>query len=1045
MAIATPAAADYFTYQGELQFQTNPDPLCSVLAAGTFHVVIIGRTDGPQGGLEGYLYGEQIVHAHIRGNNPSQLSLTYIGESGPSHSMRLRNAGPDAFVGELTAKSLLAAIYSCHFTNAQIKISKTTGNDATAFERAERNFQQDTHALEAAQQGLQGKVKEAVPALQQALTAKEQSYGVNHPQLLPYYYFLAQIHMADGNIPAAIPLDRAAVSVCEKSYGAESACTGAMLGNLGIALATDGLYSEAETALRRALTLCDKFFGADSPIRGVVLNGLSAVLMYTGRYGEAETTLTQALALNKKWPKPDNPYVGISLNNLGLLYQLTGQYKKAETAARQAVAIDTKALGADNTLTITNTIVLAQILRVSGQYAPAEPIARGALSTADKVLGPQRQENPTLATAQVCLAELLRVTGRFSEAEPLYRQALANVTKYLGPEHPAAAAVSLMLAKLLHATARDPEALSLLSHANEVAHLAGNQMIAWQVAGELMQVYASGKFENHFKAIYYGKEALNDLQKMRGNLASSSGETQQAFVSSAEVSAIYRTLAGLLIADGRPSEAEQVMAMVKEQEFYEFTQRSTQADAPRTVATLDSNEKQLDDLESTYVAKGKEYGALVAKFRVEGDQFSATDHARLLELRKAVDSARSKFEARETEIANSANGAEAQKRRRTEINDFSRAFQGTLKDMGHDAAVAQYIILEDKVAILLTTPDGAGVRDSKIKRQDLNELIRNFRKILSNPNQDPRPQAQALYQLLMAPIAEDLKQAGTKTLMLDLDDVLRYVPFAALYDGKSYLIENLSLVMVTEAVRDKLGKIPTKDWTVWGLGITRAGPDYDALPYADVELNGITGQHGILEGKVLLDKAFTEDSLRNGLERSYPVIHIASHFLFTSGSMDDSFLLLGDGSHMTLANIKTKLDFNQVELLSLSACETAVGDDSTSNHGAEVEGLGAIAQQGGAKAVLASLWPVADASTAALMRALYQAHKVDHKDKADALQQAQLALLRGTAVVDEDSKAQRGLTRHGSTAADSNFKADPGAPFAHPYYWAPFILMGNWL
>jgi CHAT domain-containing protein len=155
--------------------------------------------------------------------------------------------------------------------------------------------------------------------------------------------------------------------------------------------------------------------------------------------------------------------------------------------------------------------------------------------------------------------------------------------------------------------------------------------------------------------------------------------------------------------------------------------------------------------------------------------------------------------------------------------------------------------------------------------------------------------------------------------------------------------------------------------------------------------------------------------------------------------------LLGDGKHLTLSEIKTKLNFNSVELLTLSACETALGDDSTSHHGVEVEGLGAIAQQAGAKAVLATLWPVADASTAALMRALYQAHKVDHLDKADALRQAQLALLRGSAAVEVSSNAQRGLTRMNGAAAAGNFKADPNAPYAHPFYWAPFILMGNWL
>ena len=313
--------------------------------------------------------------------------------------------------------------------------------------------------------------------------------------------------------------------------------------------------------------------------------------------------------------------------------------------------------------------------------------------------------------------------------------------------------------------------------------------------------------------------------------------------------------------------------------------------------------------------------------------------------------------------------------------------------------------------ILLTTPHAVVARQAPIKRQDLNEKIAAYRKTLSSPSQDPLPQAKALYQLLVGPIADDLHQAGARTLMLSLDDTLRYLPFAALHDDKGYLIESMSVVMVTEAVRDKLAASPNAKWSVWGLGVTRGGDGYSPLPYVGAELNGITGDKGILVGKVMLDKQFNEGSLRDGLDQGYPIIHIASHFQFTPGSMDDSFLLLGDGSRMTLAQIKTKLNFNGVELLTLSACETALGDDSVAHHGVEVEGLGAIAQQAGAKAVLATLWPVADGSTALLMRALYQAHKSDHVDKADALRDAQLALLRGTAHSDSAGKAERGLTR----------------------------------
>jgi CHAT domain-containing protein len=144
--------------------------------------------------------------------------------------------------------------------------------------------------------------------------------------------------------------------------------------------------------------------------------------------------------------------------------------------------------------------------------------------------------------------------------------------------------------------------------------------------------------------------------------------------------------------------------------------------------------------------------------------------------------------------------------------------------------------------------------------------------------------------------------------------------------------------------------------------------------------------------------------------------------------MDNSFLLLGDGNRLTLSQIRDKLNFNGVELLTLSACETALGSEADPGHGVEVEGLGAIAQQAGASAVLATLWPVADESTAELMRALYQAHKDDHLDKADALRKAQLTLLQGGVSADVGGHSKAGA-----------------APFSHPFFWAPFILVGNWL
>jgi CHAT domain-containing protein len=1038
------AGAETFTYQGQIQFQTIPGDACAATASEPgYTITVYSRDDAFMTRIDGYLDGDKIVRAHVTGNDLGQLGVTYPGESSPKHVMRLQQHADGSFAGTFEAKTMVAALSGCDFSNATIKFARTAVHTPEAFAQAARLFQTDSRAVQAYFQGLRGKVKEALPALQQGMADEEKIFGENRPQLLPYYFFLAQLHDAAGSYPEEIPLFRKAVAVCEQAYGRESICAGLMLTSLGAAQSKTADYSGAEASLRHAQAICDKVAGLEAPFSGTLLNALSEVLLYTGRYGEADSVLSRALAINKKSFGAASANVGVSLIYQGVLYRLTGQYVKSEAALRQALEINEKALGASSPLAILNTIDLVLVLRTEGKYREAEPLARRALAAAEKFLGPERPDHPALTAGLVGLAEILRETDRYREAEPLYRRALANDEKYLGPDHPDVAGVSMLLAKLLRATGKDEEALTLLKRAYRISHSSDNEIIAWRVPAELMEAFAAAKPAQPSVAIFFGKEAVNNLQKLRGNLTGSSNEAQQAFVSAEEVKSVYRTLANLLIAEQRLSEAQQVLAMLKEQEFYDYTQRAPAKDAPKTVASLNTAEKELDDLSGRDVDLGKEYGALQEKFKKD-KQLQPKERERLNVLRKEMDAAQAKFEARAAAVAKSSADPEAQKRRGQEINDFSRSFQGTLKEMGHDAVLAQYFILDDHVEILLTTPNAVLARQAPIKRADLNEKIAAYRKTLSSPRQDPLPQAKALYQLLVGPIADDLRQAGAKTLMLSLDDTLRYLPFAALHDGKGYLIESMSVVMVTEAVRDKLAKLPNAKWSIWGLGVTRGGDGYAALPYVGAELNGITGQKGILAGKVMLDKQFNEGSLRDGLDQGYPIIHIASHFQFTPGSMDDSFLLLGDGSRMTLAQIKTKLNFNSVELLTLSACETALGDDSVAHHGVEVEGLGAIAQQAGAKAVLATLWPVADGSTALLMRVLYQAHKNDHVDKADALQEAQLALLRGTAHSDSTGKAERGLARVDGAAVAASFTADPRAPFAHPFFWAPFILMGNW-
>jgi len=205
-------------------------------------------------------------------------------------------------------------------------------------------------------------------------------------------------------------------------------------------------------------------------------------------------------------------------------------------------------------------------------------------------------------------------------------------------------------------------------------------------------------------------------------------------------------------------------------------------------------------------------------------------------------------------------------------------------------------------------------------------------------------------------------------------------------------------------------------------------------------LEGIikSGGTGVLMGNIYLDAAFTKQQVQNSLNLETPVIHIASHFVFAPGNESASFLLLGDGTRLSLDELRYSFDFSHVELLTLSACETAMGGGKNSL-GQEIEGFGALAQIEGAKAVIATLWSVSDDSTAQFMKKFYEL-KESNADvtKAEAIRLSQLSLLDMHLASPFD---QQGGERGGVLQE----KASGMKEYNHPYYWAPFILMGNWL
>lgn len=354
------------------------------------------------------------------------------------------------------------------------------------------------------------------------------------------------------------------------------------------------------------------------------------------------------------------------------------------------------------------------------------------------------------------------------------------------------------------------------------------------------------------------------------------------------------------------------------------------------------------------------------------------------------------------------------------------------KLLGDDTAVFSSIILEDRAAILLTLPNQKSYfqwikqkNGQNISIPQLNELIQSLRQSLSDTKDFSynTEQAAKLYELVVAPFEKYIDPENIKTLVFVQDGFFRSIPMAALYDSnqKKYLIEKYATATTPSLRLTAPKKLTTKTSRALISAVNQVanidGQEFLALFNVDQEIKSV--QQVFSNAEILLNQDFTLDNLRQELNKTvYPVIHIATHAQF--GVLpEDTFFVTGNNQKLTISDLEKVLreeagGINSIELLSLTACETAVGDERATL------GLAGIALQAGVRSVLASLWSLPDESTSILVKEFYQNLRAG-KSKAEALQQAQIKLLQAKKLEDIDDK------------------------FDNPGYWAPFVMIGNWL
>jgi CHAT domain-containing protein len=339
---------------------------------------------------------------------------------------------------------------------------------------------------------------------------------------------------------------------------------------------------------------------------------------------------------------------------------------------------------------------------------------------------------------------------------------------------------------------------------------------------------------------------------------------------------------------------------------------------------------------------------------------------------------------------------------------------------------------EDQLELVLVTGEGEPIRRrvTGATREKVLKVVQQFQSEVTNVQSGRNYEApgQQLYQWLMAPLDADIKARGIQNLSFIMDSKLRSVPIAALYDGQQFLVEKYSLgLMPSFSLTD------THYQSIKGLQVLAMGAaqfrEKKPLPAVPIELSIITPS--LWQGKSFLNDAFTLKNLQAQRQRQpFGMIHLATHASFRPGAPSNSYIEFWD-TKLSLNHLKD-LGWKDVELLVLSACKTALGDQE-----AEL-GFAGLAVQAGVKSAIASLWSVSDEGTLALMTELYEELRVS-PIKAEALRQAQIAMIKGQVSLKDGNL----VTAKETVPLPPELAKLGTRNLSHPYFWASFTLIGS--
>ena len=752
-----------------------------------------------------------------------------------------------------------------------------------------------------------------------------------------------------------------------------------------------GEYQKTIEYFQKALDLAEEF-GDNSYTKTKILNNLGFTYHSLGEYNKAINFYRKAIILARKFG--NKVLEAESLAYSGYAYNFLGDYKKAINYGPQALALGF----------IDDKIFEGRV--------------RYSLGFAYQFLGDSK--------AIEYYQQALTILRQFKDAEGIAYtlNALSNLYRNLG-QYKKALDYSL-------------EALTL-SGRSGYRHNEGN---AFNNLGNVL-----AKQNQSELAILFYKRSVNLRESIRKDIHKLNQQEQLSYRNT--ILKDYIQLADRLLQKGRVMEALQVLDLLKVQDLQDFLKDVKGNNRTALgVEMLPQEQKFLDEYNTIQDRAVKLGGELTELRKLQ--TLTPSQQQRLNEIEQIQQQVNQQLTALLQSDSTKTLVAQLQQtaaKQNTNLNAY-KDLSARVQRLGQGTALFYPLILDNRIELVLFIPNQPPIhRSVNIKQTELQAEIKTFRQQLEAQSPNIETTANELYKKLIAPIEPDLKAAKIQTIVYAPDGQMRYVPLAALHDGKQWLVERYLINNVTAVSLTNLDPNPNQQSQVlagafekgkYSFTVNDKSYNFVGLPFAGKEVTDLA--QTIPNTVKLVDNEFSRAKVLPNMKTSN-IIHLATHAAFVEGSPDNSFILLGNGDRINLREV-SEWDLPNVTLVVLSACQTALGGNL--GNGIEILGFGYQLQRAKVRAAIASLWTVSDGGTQQLMSAFYTAIKTGKVSHAEALRQAQVALITG----DYEALGEPRGERSEFVSIEPRLRPKPSsAPtkLTHPYYWAPFIMIGNGL